>query len=125
MAQGGDITKGDGTGGESIYGEKFEDENFKLRHDTRGLVAMANAGPNTNNSQFYITFGPTPHLDGKHVVFGKVEAGLDILNRIEAAGSESGEPSVPVVITDCGAVSEDDIQKLLDDNKQISMKALY
>ena len=87
---------------------------------------MANAGPNTNNSQFYITFGPTPHLDGKHVVFGKVEAGLDILNRIEAVGTESGEPSLPVTITDCGAVSEADIQHLLDENKQISMrKSVY
>ncbi len=75
MAQGGDITMGNGFGGESIYGEKFEDENFKLRHDERGLLAMANAGPGTNGSQFYFLFGPQPHLDGKHVVFGKVEAG--------------------------------------------------
>ena len=72
MIQGGDFTNGDGTGGESIYGEKFADENFKLKHTERGLLSMANSGPNTNGSQFFITTTETPHLDGKHVVFGKV-----------------------------------------------------
>eukprot|EP00878_Enallax_costatus_P014016 GHUV01014658.1.p2 GENE.GHUV01014658.1~~GHUV01014658.1.p2 ORF type:complete len:206 (+),score=51.36 GHUV01014658.1:381-998(+) len=101
MAQGGDITAGNGTGGDSIHGKSFEDENFKLKHDTRGVLAMANAGPNTNNSQFYITFTPTPHLDGKHVVFGKVEAGWSTLMLMEGAGTDSGATTKDVIITDC------------------------
>ncbi|KAF6261539.1 cyclophilin-like domain-containing protein [Scenedesmus sp. NREL 46B-D3] len=88
MAQGGDITLGNGTGGESIYGESFPDENFKLRHENRGVVAMANAGPDTNSSQFYITFTPTPHLDGKHVVFGQVESGWSTLMMMELLDRE-------------------------------------
>eukprot|EP00775_Hariotina_reticulata_P008549 gene8549-8732_t len=101
MAQGGDITLGNGMGGESIYGESFADENFKLKHDARGVLAMANAGPNTNNSQFYITFTPTPHLDGKHVVFGTVEAGWSTLVMLEACGTDSGGTSNPVQILEC------------------------
>ena len=83
MAQGGDFTKGDGTGGASIYGKTFKDENLSIPHDTRGLLSMANNGPNTNGSQFFITFCPTPHLNGKHVVFGKLTSGFKALNTLE------------------------------------------
>ena len=106
MMQGGDFTLGNGMGGESIYGEKFADENFKAKHTSRGLLSMANSGPGTNGSQFFITFASTPHLDGKHVVFGKVIEGLDILDKIETC--ETGENDVPVspiVITDCGELN--------------------
>ncbi|GBF90434.1 hypothetical protein Rsub_03430 [Raphidocelis subcapitata] len=102
MAQGGDITQGNGMGGESIYGETFEDEPFQATHSGRGALAMANAGPNTNGSQFYLTFGPQPHLDGKHVVFGQVEAGWDALALLEGLGSGGGTPTAPAVISDCG-----------------------
>lgn len=104
MCQGGDFTAGNGTGGESIYGLKFEDENFTLKHDKSGLLSMANAGSNTNGSQFFITTTVTPWLDGKHVVFGVVREGLEVLQAMEACGSESGRPSAPVVITDCGVL---------------------
>ena len=102
MCQGGDITRGDGTGGDSIFGERFEDEDFAARHDRRGLLSMANAGPDTNGSQFFITTAPTPHLDGAHVVFGEVVEGLDVVERIEACGSASGELSQEVKIAKCG-----------------------
>jgi peptidylprolyl isomerase len=102
MLQGGDFTRGDGRGGESIYGDKFKDENFSLRHDQPFLLSMANAGPNTNGSQFFITTVPTPHLDGKHCVFGKVTAGQEVVKAVEAVGSRTGATSVQVVITDCG-----------------------
>jgi len=104
MLQGGDFTRGDGRGGESIYGSKFQDENFKLRHDQPYLLSMANAGPNTNGSQFFITTVPTPHLDGKHCVFGKVVSGQDVVKAVEAAGSRDGATSQPVIITDCGQI---------------------
>jgi len=104
MLQGGDFTRGNGTGGESIYGEKFPDENFTLRHDKPGLLSMANAGPNTNGSQFFITTVVTSWLDGKHTVFGKVVKGMDIVKEVEKLGSGSGQPREKVQIVDCGVV---------------------
>ena len=105
MAQGGDFTAGNGTGGESIYGAKFADENFKLKHTSGGLLSMANAGPNTNGSQFFITFVKTPHLDGKHTVFGKVVDGADLVSILNQNGSQTGATRVPIVIADCGQLA--------------------
>ena len=90
MAQGGDFTRGDGRGGESIYGETFPDENFIHTHTGPGILSMANAGPNTNGSQFFLCFAAFPHLDGMHTVFGKVHEGLDVVKEMEAVGSQTG-----------------------------------
>ena len=102
MAQGGDFTAKNGTGGESIYGTKFADENFLNRHDRPFLLSMANAGKNTNGSQFFITFVKTPHLDGKHVVFGEVVDGQQIVQFMESKGSQSGQTTTPMFISNCG-----------------------
>jgi len=102
MCQGGDFTRGNGTGGESIYGEKFPDENFVHKHTGAGILSMANAGPNTNGSQFFLCTVATPWLDGKHCVFGKVCDGMDVVKAIEAVGSQSGQTAKPVIIADCG-----------------------
>merc|ERR1712098_488842 len=105
MIQGGDFTRGDGTGGKSIYGNKFADENFQIKHTKKGLLSMANAGANTNGSQFFITVDKTSWLDGKHVVFGEVTSGYDnVVKEMEKNGTNGGAPKKPIKITNCGVL---------------------
>ena len=121
MIQGGDFTRGDGRGGESIYGAKFEDENFKVRHTRRGLLSMANAGPNTNGSQFFLTSVATPWLDNRHVVFGSLLSGHDenekLLKKIESLPKDrNDDPTVKVIIAKCGEILESGEEFYFDEN---------
>jgi len=116
MIQGGDFTRGNGTGGESIYGRKFKDENFKMKHNRAGLLSMANSGRNTNGSQFFITTVATPHLDGKHVVFGHVIEGFKVVKKIEscASGDKKGTPRYSIRIKDCGQLKRKSKKRALE-----------
>ncbi|XHG09688.1 peptidyl-prolyl cis-trans isomerase cpr6 [Aspergillus wentii] len=111
MIQGGDFTAFNGTGGESIYGEKFPDENFDLKHDRPFLLSMANSGPGTNGSQFFVTTVPTPHLDGKHVVFGEVINGKSVVRKIENMSTQADKPTSDVTIVECGELTGKDFDE--------------
>ncbi len=119
MIQGGDFTTGDGRGGESIYGARFADENFKVRHTRRGLLSMANAGPNTNGSQFFLTAAATPWLDNRHVVFGILLEGDELLGKIENLKTNRNDaPTVSVVISNCGQIDKDGKEITYEANAQ-------
>jgi peptidyl-prolyl isomerase E (cyclophilin E) len=107
MCQMGDYENNDGTGGKSVYGEKFADENFVLKHSERGVLSMANSGKDTNGSQFFVCLEKCPWLDGKHCAFGKVVSGMDVLEKIEMCGSKTGKVSKAVKIIDCGEIDEE------------------
>ena len=120
MIQGGDITNNNGTGGYSIYGDQFEDENFNIKHTTSGLLSMANSGPNTNGSQFFITCSPTPHLDNKHVVFGRVIDGLDVVKLVENQLTDNNDkPIQDCYIKHSGILIKSEIDKLMNNKKKI------
>ncbi|MBW04793.1 Peptidyl-prolyl cis-trans isomerase A, partial [Eschrichtius robustus] len=104
MCRGGEFTLHNGTGGKSIYGEKFDDEHFLLKHVGPGVLSTANAGPNTHGSQFFICTAKTEWLDGKHVVLGKVKEGMNIVEAMESSGSKSGKTSKKSTIADCGQI---------------------
>lgn len=128
MVQGGDFTAHNGTGGESIYGPSFDDEAFPYKHDARGLLSMANAGPNTNGSQFFVTTVLTPWLDGKHVVFGRVTSGMKVVDAISAVKRLPGDrPAVPVVIAACGLVGEmsDALKRAIPEALRAQQPALF
>ena len=109
MCQGGDFTRGDGTGGMSIYGNRFPDESFALKHTGPGILSMANSGSNTNGSQFFLCTNKTPHLDGRHVVFGTVVDGYEVVKLIESYGSRSGSPSAKIIIKKSGVLKDGDV----------------
>ena len=120
MVQGGDFTRRNGTGGLSKWGEKFDDENFEVAH-AKWVLSMANAGPNTNGSQFFITTSETPWLDGRHTVFGRVLMGKTVVTKIEAQGSSSGRPKTNVIFEDCRALTPEELEQAIQDEKASTM----